>query len=57
MQADALEGLRKTLGNRHPDTLNSIRNLGTLLQAKGDLGAARRMLREATVDAAESVNI
>ena len=43
-----LEGRRATLGNRHPNTLNSIRNLGALLQDKGDLGAARRMLRQAS---------
>jgi hypothetical protein len=38
---------RETLGNRHPDTLNSINNLGTLLRAKGDLAAAEPLYREA----------
>ena len=37
---EALEVQRATLGNRHPDTLASINNLGKLLQAKGDLTAA-----------------
>jgi len=32
---EALGLTRATLGNRHPDTLASIRNLSTLLQAKG----------------------
>ena len=44
---EALEGLRETLGSRHPDTLNSISNLGVLLLAKGDLAAAEPLLREA----------
>ena len=40
---------RETLGNRDPDTLTSINNLGVLLQAKGDLAAAepQALLREA----------
>jgi hypothetical protein len=38
---------RETLGNRHPDTLASINNLGTLLMAKGDLAAAEPLCREA----------
>ena len=38
---------RETLGNRHPKTLISINNLGTLLYAKGDLAAAEPLLREA----------
>ena len=38
---------RETLGGRHPDTLNSISNLGVLLQAKGDLAAAELLLQEA----------
>ena len=42
----AMEGMRETLGARHPHTLDAIRNFGSLLQAKGDLGASRRILRE-----------
>ena len=38
---------RATLGNRHPNTLGSINNLGALLHAKGDLAAAERLCREA----------
>ena len=38
---------RETLGNRHPNTLISISNLGKLLRAKGDLAAAEPLLREA----------
>ena len=38
---------RETLGNRHPNTLNSINNLGMLLKAKGDLAAAEPLYREA----------
>eukprot|EP00964_Phaeocystis_antarctica_P024587 scaffold13773_cov68-Phaeocystis_antarctica.AAC.3 len=37
---EALEVLRETLGNRHPCTLGSINNLGSLLYSKGDLAAA-----------------
>ena len=33
--------------NPHPHTIDSIKNLSGLLQAKGDLAAAQRMLREA----------
>jgi len=38
---------RETLGNRHPSTLDSINNLGLLLEAKGDLAAAEQLLCEA----------
>ena len=44
---EVLEVLRATLGNRHPDTLGSINNLGLLLKDKGDLAAAEPLLREA----------
>jgi hypothetical protein len=44
---EALEGRRETFGNRHPDTLISISNLGVLLKAKGDLAAAEPQIREA----------
>jgi len=38
---------RETLGNRHPNTLTSINNLGMLLMDKGDLAAAEPLYREA----------
>ena len=44
---EALEVSRETLGNRHPDTLISINNLGVLLHTKGDLAAAEPLYREA----------
>ena len=46
---EALEVQRETLGNRHPNTLTSISNLGQLLKDKGDLAAAEPLLREAGV--------
>ena len=39
--------IRPMIRNRHPHTIDSIKNLSGLLQAKGDLDAAQRMLREA----------
>ena len=42
-----LEVTRETYGRRHPNTLKSIGNLGTLLSAKGDPSAAEPLLREA----------
>ena len=44
---EALEVSRATLGNRHPDTLGSINNLGALLLDKGELATAEALLREA----------
>ena len=44
---EALEVSRETLGSRHPNTLASVNNLGTLLKAKGDLTAAEPLYREA----------
>jgi tetratricopeptide (TPR) repeat protein len=44
---EALEIDRETLGDRHPNTLASINNLGHLLEAKGDLAAAEPLHREA----------
>ena len=38
---------RETLGDRHPNTLNSVNNLGLLLKAKGDLATAEPLQREA----------
>ena len=44
---ELLEVNRETLGNRHPTTLTTIRNLGLLLKHKGDLAAAEPLFREA----------
>ena len=38
--------LRETLGNRHPDTLTSIGNLGLLLKDQGKYDEAEPLLRE-----------
>ena len=43
----ALEVALETHGDRHPDTLTSICNLGTLLEVKGDLATAGPLCREA----------
>ena len=44
---EALEASRATLGDRHPDTLGSINNLGRLLHDQGRLGEAETLLLEA----------
>ena len=44
---EALDARRATIGDRHPHTLNSIGNLGELLEARGDLTGAESLLREA----------
>eukprot|EP00964_Phaeocystis_antarctica_P159755 scaffold130942_cov81-Phaeocystis_antarctica.AAC.1 len=44
---EAMKVQRETLGARHANTLNSIANLGQLLQVKGDLAAAEPLFREA----------
>ena len=38
---------REKLGNRHPDTLTSIYNLGSLLVYPGDLVGAAPLMRKA----------
>ena len=38
---------RETLGDRHQSTLFIINHIGALLKAKGDLGAAEPLLRQA----------
>ena len=42
----ALEAQRETLGDRHPDTLGSIYNLGMLLAKQGKYDEAEPLLRE-----------
>ena len=44
---EQLARLRRTLGSEHPDTLACIGDLGSQLQAQGDLVAAEPLLREA----------
>jgi tetratricopeptide (TPR) repeat protein len=44
---EVLKVQRETLGDRHPNTLNSINNLGLLLQEMGQLEKARPLLEEA----------
>ena len=40
--------LRKAvLGERHPDTANSLNNLAELLEAQGDYAAAKPLLEQA----------
>ena len=46
---------RETLGERHPDTLFSMSDLGKLLRAKGDFAAAEPLCREALAVRAESL--
>jgi len=43
----ALAGREKALGADHPDTLDSLNNLGTLLKTKGDYERAEELLRRA----------
>ena len=44
---EALEARREVRCDRHPETLVSINNLGSLLKDKGDLVAAEPLLHEA----------
>ena len=44
---EVLEVRRENLGDRHPDTLISMNNLGLLLQDNGHLAAAELLLCEA----------
>ena len=47
MYEEALQARRETLGDRHPDTLTSIGNMGSLLEAQGQLDEARPLYEEA----------
>ena len=44
---EALEARREVLSERHPNTLTSINDLATLLQAKGLLDEAKTLYEEA----------
>ncbi len=47
LQEMALEKRRRVLGEEHPDTLDSISNMGSLLQSQGKLVQAEPYFREA----------
>ena len=51
------EMTRKTLGNRHPNTLMSIFNLGVVLYEKGDLATAEPLFREVLEAQRETLGI
>ena len=51
---EALQARRETLGDKHPNTLNSIWNLCMLLGQQGEEDEAKRLCREA-VDGAKEV--
>eukprot|EP00164_Ancoracysta_twista_P005742 GFYU01007891.1.p1 GENE.GFYU01007891.1~~GFYU01007891.1.p1 ORF type:complete len:404 (-),score=111.10 GFYU01007891.1:375-1586(-) len=44
---EVLEWMRRNKGDRHPDTLNTLNNLGILYSNKGDYAAAEKMYKEA----------
>jgi serine/threonine protein kinase/tetratricopeptide (TPR) repeat protein len=67
LQKQAVDVRRRVLGEEHPDTLNSISNMGALLHRQGKYAAAeayyrealekrRRVLGEEHPDAIESIN-
>ncbi len=43
---ETLKMRREILGDQHPDTLTSMNNLASLLQAKGELAEAESLHRE-----------
>jgi hypothetical protein len=51
----ALQGNQETLGPKHPKTLNSVNNLGMLLQAQGKLGEAEPLYRRALQGSEETL--
>ena len=53
MYRQALAASRETLGDRHPETLGSIGNLGDLQRQQGKHSEARRLLGAAAADARE----
>jgi tetratricopeptide (TPR) repeat protein len=44
LQREVLEGLRKTLGPNHPNTIASHLNLGVVLRAQGKFGEAEALI-------------
>ena len=44
---EALQAFRETLGDRHPNTLGSISNMGVLLKKMGKLEKAKPLYEEA----------
>jgi tetratricopeptide (TPR) repeat protein len=54
MHRRALEAREKVLGREHPDTLNSVNNLGLVLDKQGQYDAAEAMDRRA-LEAREKV--
>ena len=46
LHEEELRASRETLGDRHPDTLISINNMGNLLQVMGKLDEARPLFEE-----------
>ena len=47
MHRETLAGLRVQLGEQHPDTLNSMANLGDALRLQNKTGEAEVMIRTA----------
>jgi tetratricopeptide (TPR) repeat protein len=47
LSRQALEGYKKELGERHPDTLASVNNLAQVLQAQGKYAEAETLNRQA----------
>eukprot|EP00571_Detonula_confervacea_P014265 CAMPEP_0172300074 /NCGR_PEP_ID=MMETSP1058-20130122/2249_1 /TAXON_ID=83371 /ORGANISM="Detonula confervacea, Strain CCMP 353" /LENGTH=56 /DNA_ID=CAMNT_0013009745 /DNA_START=135 /DNA_END=301 /DNA_ORIENTATION=+ len=43
---EGLRGSKETLGDRHPNTLKTINNMGLLLSGMGELQEARPLLEE-----------
>ena len=46
MQREALEARREVLGERHPNTLNSMSNLAFTLSKQGKYGEAEEIERQ-----------
>ena len=52
---EAVQARRETLGDRHPDTLTSISNMGSLQQEMGKLKEARLLYEEAVQGSKETL--
>ena len=53
LMREALDASCETRGARHPETLNSMGNMGDILREKGDLEQAAQLLEEAMAAANE----